>query len=143
MFRESGMNTYLIAKEQAVSDTHTIVNLQGKIDMKYAVSIQFSEKPRRAAFAEGWPKSKEENTTRLAEAGFILDRMVQKCSNCGGLYRSIHLQNNHAFADDIRRAWARLKEMHAGETGGTEDCHLVLQLQRGRAQSARLVSKFS
>jgi hypothetical protein len=84
VFREAGMNTYLIAKEQQVSDTHTIVNLQGKIDMKYAVSVQFSDKPRRAAFAEGWPKSKEENTTRLAEAGFILDRMVQKCANCGG-----------------------------------------------------------
>lgn len=86
VFREANMNTYLIAKEQAVSDTHTIVNLQGKIDMKYAVSIQFSDKPRRAAFAEGWPKTKEENIERLAEAGFILDRMVQKCSNCGGTY---------------------------------------------------------
>lgn len=86
VFREAGMNTYLIAKEQEVSDTHTIVNLQGKIDMKYSVSIQFSDKPRRAAFAQGWPKSKEENTTRLAEAGFILDRMVQKCHNCGGMY---------------------------------------------------------
>lgn len=80
------MNTYLIAKEQQISDTHTIVNLQGKIDQKYAVSIQFSDKPRRAAFAEGWPKSKEENMTRLAEAGFVLDRMVLKCSNCGGMY---------------------------------------------------------
>ena len=80
------MNTRLIAKEQNVSDTHTIVNLQGKIDQKYAVSIQFSDKPRRAAFAEGWPKSKEENTTRLAEAGFIADRMVPKCSNCDRTY---------------------------------------------------------
>lgn len=86
VFREADMKTHLIAKEQAVSDTHTIVNLQGKIDMKYAVSIQFSDKPRRAAFAEGWPKTKEENTTRLAEAGFIMDRMVPKCSNCGGMY---------------------------------------------------------
>jgi hypothetical protein len=91
VFRESGMNTYLIAKEQAVSDTHTIVNLQGKIDMKFAVSIQFSDKPRRAAFAEGWPKTKEENMARLAEAGFILDRMVQKCSNCAGTYYPIYL----------------------------------------------------
>ena len=51
VFRDSKMNTHLIAKEQAVSDTHTIVNLQGKVDMKYSVSIQFSDKPRRAAFA--------------------------------------------------------------------------------------------
>lgn len=66
-------------------DTHTIVNLQGKIDQQYAVSIQFGPKPRRAKFAEGWPSSLEENNDRLAEAGFIMDRMVQKCSNCGAL----------------------------------------------------------
>ncbi|KAI6955373.1 hypothetical protein KC321_g15795, partial [Hortaea werneckii] len=61
VFRESEMNTHLIAKEQEVSDTHTIVNLAGQQDQKYVVSIQFSEKPRRAAFATGWPPSKEEN----------------------------------------------------------------------------------
>lgn len=81
-FREDGMNTYLVAKKQEVSDTHTIVNLQGQIDQQYAVSIQFSPKPRRAKFAEGWPESPEDNFTRLAEAGFIMDRMVPKCSNC-------------------------------------------------------------
>ena len=77
------MNTYLIAKEQAVSDTHTIINLQGKIDQKYAVSVQHTAKPRRAKFAEGWPPTPEENLTRLTEAGFVMDRMVPKCGNCG------------------------------------------------------------
>ena len=76
------MNTHLIAKQQEVADTHTIVNLQGAIDQKYAVSIQFTAKPRRAKFAEGWPESKEDNLARLSEAGFILDRMVPKCTNC-------------------------------------------------------------
>ncbi len=85
-FRAGKMNTHLIAKEQAVSDTHTIVNFQGVIDQKYAVSIQFTDKPRRAAFAEGWPKSKEENATRLADAGFVWDRAVPKCSNCDRTY---------------------------------------------------------
>ena len=84
VFREAGMNTYLIAKEQTVSDTHTIVNLQGKVDQKYVISIQFSAKARRAKFAEGWPSTPEENTTRLTEAGFAMDRMVPKCDNCGG-----------------------------------------------------------
>lgn len=88
VFREAGMNTYLIAKEQAVSDTHTIVNLQGKIDQKYAISIQFGAKPRRAKFAEGWPDSPEENNARLTEAGFVMDRMVMKCSNCDRTYTS-------------------------------------------------------
>lgn len=80
------MNTYLIAKKQEVSDTHTIVNLQGKIDQAYALSIQLSAKPRRVKFAEGWPESAEENMVRLAEAGFIMDRMVPKCGNCGGTH---------------------------------------------------------
>ena len=81
-FREAEMNTHLIAKQQAVSDTHTIVNLQGQNDQKYVVSVQFSEKPRRAKFAEGWPESNDENLTRLSEAGFIMDGMVTKCRNC-------------------------------------------------------------
>lgn len=84
VFRESEMNTHLIAKEQEVSDTHTIVNLAGKQDQKFVVSIQFSEKPRRAAFAAGWPPSKEENLVRLSQAGWPMDRMVPKCVNCNG-----------------------------------------------------------
>jgi len=76
------MNTHLIAKQQEVSDTHTIVNLQGQQDQEYVVSIQFSAKPRRAKFAEGWPESPEDNTTRLAKAGLPMDRLVPKCSNC-------------------------------------------------------------
>ena len=83
-FREDNMHTHLIAKEQEVSDTHTIVNLQGKIDQKYVVSVQFSAKPRRANFAQGWPQSPEENIARLGDAGLPMDRMVPKCSNCGG-----------------------------------------------------------
>lgn len=84
-FREEGKNTYLIAKQQEVADTHTIVNLQGKIDQTFSVSIQFAPKPRRAKFAEGWPQTPEENMERLGQAGFIMDRMVQKCTNCNQL----------------------------------------------------------
>ena len=76
------MNTYLIAKAQEVADTHTIVNLQGKIDQEYVVSIQFSPEPRRLKFREGWPETPEENLTRLATSGFVMDRMVPKCGNC-------------------------------------------------------------
>lgn len=84
-FRQVEMNTYLIAKQQEVSDTHTIVNFQGQIDQSFVISIQFSPKPRRAKFAEGWPATPEENLTRLEKAGFPMDRMVPKCANCGVL----------------------------------------------------------
>lgn len=82
MFRDADMATYLIAKQQEVSDTHTIVNLQGALDQEYVVSIQFSPKPRRAKFSEGWPETPEENLSRLAKAGWPMDRMVPKCTNC-------------------------------------------------------------
>ena len=81
-FRGGAMNTHLIAKVQEISDTHTIVNLQGKDSQKFVVSIQWSDKPKRAAFAEGWPTSAEDNMARLEEAGFVMDGMVLKCSNC-------------------------------------------------------------
>ena len=83
-FREARMNTHLIAKEQEVSDVHTVVNLQGKTDCKYVVSFQFGTKPSRAATAGSWPKTAEENLERLEDAGYIMDRMVPKCRNCDG-----------------------------------------------------------
>lgn len=84
-FRDAEMNTFLIAKQQGISITHTIVDLQGKIDQKFVIAIQFSSKPRRAKFAEGWPESPEANFTQLATAGWPIDRMVPKCSNCNEL----------------------------------------------------------
>ncbi|KAK3657840.1 hypothetical protein LTR56_002219 [Elasticomyces elasticus] len=82
VFRDAEMNTHLIAKQQEVGKTHTIVNLQGKEDQEYVVSIQFSAKPRRAAFADGYPSSQEENLTRLAKAGFPVNNFQQVCKNC-------------------------------------------------------------
>nr|POF01295.1 cellular nucleic acid-binding protein like [Quercus suber] len=81
-FRETDMNTYLIAKQQEVSETQTIINLQGKQGQTYVVSFQFSAKPRRAKMAEGWPSSAEENHERLAEAGRVVNSMIPKCNNC-------------------------------------------------------------
>jgi hypothetical protein len=78
------MNTYLIAKQQEIADTHTIINLQGSAGQKYVLSCQFSSRPRRAAFAQGWPSTDEENKARLSEAGFVMDSLVPKCTNCDG-----------------------------------------------------------
>ncbi|SMR43876.1 unnamed protein product [Zymoseptoria tritici ST99CH_3D1] len=88
-FREADFNTYLIAKEQEVSDTHTIVNFQGKPDQKYVLSFQFSARPRRVKFSEGWPTTPEENIERLAEAGVVMDGFVQKCRNCEQIVESL------------------------------------------------------
>ncbi|KAK3678971.1 hypothetical protein LTR78_001424 [Recurvomyces mirabilis] len=85
VFRDAEMNTYLIAKQQEVASTMTIVNLQGAKDQEFTVSTQFTNKPRRAAFAEGWPSTPEENMERLGKAGIPMDRHEQKCSNCNEL----------------------------------------------------------
>ena len=84
-FRDDRMNTYLIARQQEVSDLHTIANLQGAVDQKYTVSIQFSQQPRRAKMALAWPSSPAENMERLAEAGFPIDSLKVKCMNCNGI----------------------------------------------------------
>jgi len=82
--REEKANFFLVAVEREVSDVMTIVNFQGKIDCRYHLQPHFSLKPRRAAFAQFWPKSPEENMERLKESGFMMDRGVPKCDNCGG-----------------------------------------------------------
>lgn len=76
------MNIYLIAKEQEIAASYTIINFQGVKDLKYVVSFQFSAKPKRARFAEGWPATPEENMQRLAEAGIVMDSYVPKCRRC-------------------------------------------------------------
>ncbi|KAJ9624797.1 hypothetical protein H2203_004747 [Taxawa tesnikishii (nom. ined.)] len=82
-FRDNNFNTYLIAKEQEIFGTHTIVDLKGQTGRQYVVSFQHTDKPRRPKFAAGWPSSPEENMTRLQNAGFIMDSLKQKCNNCG------------------------------------------------------------
>ncbi|KAL1310589.1 hypothetical protein AAFC00_000865 [Neodothiora populina] len=81
-FREVKMKTWLVAKEQEVSVTHTIVNLQGKPGCKYVISFQYGLTPRRAKMADAWPKTEEENMERLENAGFPMDGMVPYCNNC-------------------------------------------------------------
>ena len=99
-FRAENMKTFLVGmvslrecflyqrltrpKEQTIPETHTAVNLQGKTDCKYVVTLQLSPKPLRPKFAVGYPASTEENKTRLAEGGILVDRMVPKCLNCRG-----------------------------------------------------------
>ena len=83
-FRANEFGFYLIALEKELPKTITIVNLQGKLDCKYQVAIHRRAKPKRAAWAEGWPASPEENLERLADAGAPMDRGVAKCDNCGG-----------------------------------------------------------
>ncbi|OQN98551.1 hypothetical protein B0A48_15813 [Cryoendolithus antarcticus] len=81
-FRQSNMNTHLIAFPQEIPAAMTIANFQGEVDQEFVVSIQWSDKPRRAKSAEKWPRSVEENTERLAKAGFVVDSFVPKCRNC-------------------------------------------------------------
>jgi hypothetical protein len=62
----------------------TIVDLQGNLNREYVVGFYFSLKPRRPKFATGFPESEEENLVRLANAGFVEERGIPKCSRCDG-----------------------------------------------------------
>ncbi|KAJ9611734.1 hypothetical protein H2200_004918 [Cladophialophora chaetospira] len=88
-FRARDFSIYMIAMEKdheaAGMETWTNVNLQGETGKKFAVSYFTSDKAQRPALLAAWPKSAEENLTRLADAGIPLDRGVDKCSNCNKL----------------------------------------------------------
>ncbi|MCJ1270285.1 hypothetical protein MMC22_010181 [Lobaria immixta] len=84
-FRLHHFNTFLVAREKEMLVTQTLVNLQGKLDCKYEVGFFFSDKPRRAILAQGWPSSPEENLNRLEDAGTPMDRGVPKCQRCSEL----------------------------------------------------------
>lgn len=101
--REENFNIYLIAmvsaasaspeivdaltasvQEKPTGDVVSLINLQGKLDCKYAVGYYFHPKAQRANLRERWPASAEENLERLEDAGLPYDRQIPKCNNCGG-----------------------------------------------------------
>lgn len=63
----------------------TIVDMIGNPEREFVLTIQLSEKPRRPKMALEWPKDSAENLQRLDSAGFVQDRGVPLCSNCGEL----------------------------------------------------------
>ncbi|KAK8245432.1 hypothetical protein HDK77DRAFT_253210 [Phyllosticta capitalensis] len=84
--RDDNMNVHIVAidKKEKAGDVFTIVDFNGKTGCTYGLSFNFSYKPKRKMAMSGWPKTPEENRERLADAGFVLDRFVTKCLNCGG-----------------------------------------------------------
>jgi hypothetical protein len=83
--REDGLPVFLIAKQQEIPVNMTVVDLIGNSEREFVLTIQLSEKPRRAKLAQGWPENAEKNLERLASAGFVQDRGVPLCINCGEL----------------------------------------------------------
>ncbi|OAX80629.1 hypothetical protein ACJ72_05035 [Emergomyces africanus] len=81
--RQENFKVYLIGLEKEITDCHTLINLQGKLNCKFVIGYYFSDKPQRPNLKERWPESPEENLERLADAGIPLDRQIPKCSNCG------------------------------------------------------------
>lgn len=82
--RDEKMNVYLIALKKEVSNAYTIVSPNGKIDCEYVLGYYFSDKPKRKIALEGWPDDPEDNLKRLEDTGFVDDRRISKCGNCGG-----------------------------------------------------------
>ena len=77
-------------QEKEVTDTFTLMNLQGKLGCKYTIGYYFSEKPTRGHLKQWWPKNPEENKKRLEDAGIPVASGIPKCSNCeGNLFRAM------------------------------------------------------
>lgn len=93
--RTDDLGIYLIAKKQEIPINMTIVDLIGNPDRQFVLTIQLSPKPRRLKLDQGWPSNSEENFERLASAGFIQDRGIPVCGNCGelGHVRKVGLPN--------------------------------------------------
>ena len=79
--RARNLAIYLIAMEKEIESTQTLVNLQGDIDCKYAIFYFLSDKPQRANMKKRWPKSVEENMSRLENAGLPMESGILKCNN--------------------------------------------------------------
>ncbi|TGJ78778.1 hypothetical protein E0Z10_g9983 [Xylaria hypoxylon] len=85
-FRTQEIGIYLIAMEsQSMMSTLTNMDLQGNLDKKYRVNYRFDPKPARPREREFWPKDKEENMSRLEDAGEPVNRGLSKCTNCDEL----------------------------------------------------------
>ena len=82
--RESELSLYLIGLKQEVAPNMTIVDPLGMPDQEFVLSIQTAPK-RRAKLSQGWPTDAADNIERLKSAGFVMDRGVPMCSNCGEL----------------------------------------------------------
>lgn len=83
--RDDGIPVYLIAKKQEIPVNMTVVDMIGNPEREFVLTVQLSDKPRRKMFAQGWPENIQENLARLASAGFVQDRGVPLCNNCGEL----------------------------------------------------------
>jgi hypothetical protein len=79
-----------------LSDIHTIVSLGGKIDQKHVLVFSWTFKPRRKFQAgEGWPANEKENLERLESCGFVSDRGIPKCDNCGQMVSDLSSEHPH------------------------------------------------
>ena len=61
------------------------MDFQGNLDKTYTVAYRFDFKPARPREADAWPKSIEENQERLKDAGEVVTRGLDKCTNCSEL----------------------------------------------------------
>jgi hypothetical protein len=118
ILRAENLPFFLIAKKQVLAPNMTVVDMTGNPDREYVLTVQLSDKPRRAKLREGWPENAEQNKERLASAGFVEDRGVPICSNCGelGHIKKVSILNpydlHHGFKD-ITNSFQHCKQEQA------------------------------
>ncbi|KAI9786353.1 MAG: hypothetical protein M1816_008014 [Peltula sp. TS41687] len=120
-FRGQNFNVHIMAIEvdEFQEQLHTPINLQGKLKCKYKVHLALHPHPKRRSTAQGWPETTDENLERLADAGFMEDRGIGKCPNCGELGHSAKFCKEEKKIVDL----PRVKCINCGEEGHrSRDC---------------------
>ena len=119
-----------------MTGSHTLMDLHGKLDRKYQVQYNFTDKPKRGTSKLGWPSSAEENLERLKNAGIPVERRMSKCGNCGGKSCDC-LDSLGIYADKIRaRPYCQILPSRASRERA--DDGEMCQLWRVRSSCTRL-----
>ncbi|KAF9167934.1 hypothetical protein DFQ26_002388 [Actinomortierella ambigua] len=82
--REENCYTYLVAVDQPIKNDFTLVNLKGEPDQRFRLIATFYPP---GCFSYGYlgrtyPRTAEENSRRLPEAGVVRDSGITRCWNC-------------------------------------------------------------
>ncbi|EWC48845.1 hypothetical protein DRE_00150 [Drechslerella stenobrocha 248] len=85
-FKNDGFGYNLVAVKKEITNSQTIVDLQGNLNKEFVVTFQSSLKGRRSRFATSnagrFPENDDENFKRLGNAGFVQESFIPWCGNC-------------------------------------------------------------
>lgn len=144
----------LVALETEAPEMYTFMDAQGNLGKTYQVTFRFSLSADRDLDKSMYPKSAQENLERLKDAGIMVSRLMEKCSNCGELGHSKKhcseakgeherakvscvncLKDGHRSRDckDFHSTWNICQSNHIHRYGGTQGLFCMQELWKVRS----------